>query len=199
MSIARESEKRMSSEVLWNLFRDSNLSFEAWREKVEMKYSAPYMFVDEILGHYGTWVAYRHSRQQTRKDERDKQIRREKRLRIRVEKQASVGYYDAIRAENHRAKRRGLEHDLTVEQWNCILDFYDHSCAYCGETGVPLNIDHFIPVSKGGGTTALNVVPACVSCNCSKSNKIKDLSVLRKVMDEWREGLYSPLERSSKW
>ena len=45
-------------------------------------------------------------------------------------------------------------------------------CAYCGEDAT--EIDHLIPISKGGNNSPENLVPACKTCNRSKNNK--DLS-----------------------
>lgn len=42
-------------------------------------------------------------------------------------------------------------------------------CFYCGETSQ--HIDHVIPISRGGRHSIGNLVPACLSCNLSKSNK----------------------------
>jgi 5-methylcytosine-specific restriction endonuclease McrA len=48
-----------------------------------------------------------------------------------------------------------------------------HLCAYCGKTfgGSDLTKDHIHPVSKGGPTTWMNCVTACMSCNSRKNNK----------------------------
>lgn len=44
-------------------------------------------------------------------------------------------------------------------------------CVYCGSTH-NLQIDHIIPVSKGGATTLKNLQLLCQTCNLKKSNKI---------------------------
>ena len=62
---------------------------------------------------------------------------------------------------------RGLPADLTVEDWFETLDFFDHRCAYCGKEGT-LEFDHVVPLSKGGGLTRKNIIPACKSCNSRK-------------------------------
>jgi 5-methylcytosine-specific restriction endonuclease McrA len=61
-----------------------------------------------------------------------------------------------------------VERTLTQEQWNEILEVFDHRCAYCLRSDVKLTMDHVIPVSKGGPHTAENVVPACKPCNSQK-------------------------------
>lgn len=54
-----------------------------------------------------------------------------------------------------------------------LLVKWKHACAYCGNTGVPLNIDHVLPRAKGGTDRISNLVLACVPCNQAK----KDLLV----------------------
>jgi 5-methylcytosine-specific restriction endonuclease McrA len=42
-----------------------------------------------------------------------------------------------------------------------------HLCAYCG--GHATTLDHVLPVSRGGGSTWLNTVAACGTCNHRKA------------------------------
>lgn len=62
-----------------------------------------------------------------------------------------------------RARRQGLAATLTLESWLAILEAHDWSCAFCD--GPFESIEHVIPLHDGGGTTAENCVPACISCN----------------------------------
>lgn len=73
----------------------------------------------------------------------------------------------ALLCARRRARLRGLPDTLTLEQWNEIKESFGHRCAYCGEAG-PLEQEHVTPLSKGGGTTNDNIVPACRSCNSKK-------------------------------
>ena len=41
--------------------------------------------------------------------------------------------------------------------------------AYCGAAG-EMQMDHFVPLAKGGTHALGNLVPACPSCNYSKSD-----------------------------
>lgn len=41
-------------------------------------------------------------------------------------------------------------------------------CAYCGQSGIDLQVEHVKPISRGGAHALANVVPACKSCNFSK-------------------------------
>jgi 5-methylcytosine-specific restriction endonuclease McrA len=45
---------------------------------------------------------------------------------------------------------------------------FGHQCAYCGATG-DLQIEHLIPIAKGGAHVLGNILPACRRCNYSKT------------------------------
>ncbi|WP_234383145.1 RNA-guided endonuclease IscB [Streptomyces dysideae] len=51
-----------------------------------------------------------------------------------------------------------------------LLTKWRHACAYCGATGVPLNIDHIRPRSRGGTDRISNLTLACIPCNQAKGN-----------------------------
>lgn len=62
----------------------------------------------------------------------------------------------------------------------------DHGrCCLCGRSvadGVQLEVDHFIPVSKGGKSTDDNLWTLCRDCNRGKSNY--DIEELQEVFDQ---------------
>jgi hypothetical protein len=66
---------------------------------------------------------------------------------------------------------RGPGDDLTFEQWQEILEKYDHQCAYCGVPDAK-TMDHVVSLKNGGLHTASNVKPACRSCNSKKGSKV---------------------------
>lgn len=74
------------------------------------------------------------------------------------------------RAQRRRVKRvAAADNDLTPAEWQRIQDAWG-GCAYCSSTGIPLQRDCVLPISRGGRYTLENIVPACRSCNASKSN-----------------------------
>jgi 5-methylcytosine-specific restriction endonuclease McrA len=75
------------------------------------------------------------------------------------------------------------DNDLTPEQWIAILDAWA-CCAYCGNPERALQKDCVQPLSRGGRYTLGNVVPACGSCNASKSNDEVTSWMRRKKLDE---------------
>lgn len=82
------------------------------------------------------------------------------------------------------------------------------TCQYCGQSApqVILEVDHIIPVSKGGDNNLTNLITSCRDCNRGKSNiELSDDTVVVKqqreleelqerknqleMMVEWRNGL----------
>jgi 5-methylcytosine-specific restriction endonuclease McrA len=52
-----------------------------------------------------------------------------------------------------------------------LLEKWERRCAYCGKTGVPLQIEHIRPKSLGGTDRVSNLTLACDPCNDRKGNR----------------------------
>lgn len=66
------------------------------------------------------------------------------------------------------ARRRALfAGEIELGEWLEALADHGNSCAYCGSTD-NLEMDHVIPLSRGGEHAGHNVAPACMTCNRSK-------------------------------
>ena len=52
-----------------------------------------------------------------------------------------------------------------------LLIKYDYTCAYCGKQGVPFELDHQVPRSRGGSNRTSNLVLACHECNGAKGDQ----------------------------
>jgi 5-methylcytosine-specific restriction endonuclease McrA len=90
------------------------------------------------------------------------------------------------RARAARKRRRrflAADNDLTAAEWTSILTAWG-CCAYCGDPASALQKDCVLPLSRGGRYTVENVVPACRSCNASKSNDEVTGWLRRKRLDE---------------
>lgn len=78
-----------------------------------------------------------------------------------------------------RLRKRDIKSDLTNNQWDETLKYFNYSCAYCGMSkeqsqikyNEALNQDHIVPLSEGGEFTKYNIIPACKGCNSSKHAK----------------------------
>ncbi|MCL1899127.1 MAG: HNH endonuclease [Promicromonosporaceae bacterium] len=78
----------------------------------------------------------------------------------------------AAQAKRYAKRRAGRvqrsDSDLTPAEWTAIATAWG-ACAYCGTPDGPFQKDCVQPIARGGSYTAANVVPACRSCNASKS------------------------------
>lgn len=62
--------------------------------------------------------------------------------------------------------RSPLRHLLGV-----LVDFWGDACVYCGAENVDLEIEHIVPVSRGGNDALTNLTLACQPCNIRKYTK----------------------------
>ena len=77
----------------------------------------------------------------------------------------------AIYNARRRAAVAAVEATLILQEWKDILEYFAYSCAYCLRNDVPMTLDHVIAISRGGGHTKENVVPACAEHNSVKGNR----------------------------
>jgi hypothetical protein len=98
-----------------------------------------------------------------------------------------------VHHSRRRALKRTLDNDLTTSDWQMALDYFENRCAVCGRSPdfwtviVP---DHWQPLSKGGGTSANNIIPLCHArpgvpqgepcCNNSKGNKEPEIWLMER-------------------
>jgi 5-methylcytosine-specific restriction endonuclease McrA len=52
-----------------------------------------------------------------------------------------------------------------------LLEKWHRTCAYCGKTDIPLQVEHIHPRSQGGSDRVSNLALACAPCNNRKGNK----------------------------
>jgi 5-methylcytosine-specific restriction endonuclease McrA len=52
-----------------------------------------------------------------------------------------------------------------------LLVKWGRKCAYCGKTGVPLEVEHIVPRIRGGTNRVSNLTLACGTCNRSKGKR----------------------------
>lgn len=78
----------------------------------------------------------------------------------------------AKRSANYRSHLSNAEGMVTAEQWIEIVERHKSRCYYCHKKIYNPTMDHVIPLSKGGRNSPENIVPACLSCNCKKRDKL---------------------------
>jgi 5-methylcytosine-specific restriction endonuclease McrA len=77
----------------------------------------------------------------------------------------------ALYTINSRIERAKMSNSIRHD----VLKRDSFKCCYCGRTaadGARLEVDHIIPVSKGGKTEMNNLQTLCDRCNSGKSNKL---------------------------
>jgi len=52
-----------------------------------------------------------------------------------------------------------------------LLEKFQHQCAYCGISRVPLEVEHIVPIARGGADRVANLTLACHACNQQKGQQ----------------------------
>lgn len=98
--------------------------------------------------------------------------------RREADPQKFQNYYNTYRARKKSNSYLFISKDLKKLSLLC--------CAYCG-SNEKLEIEHIIPISRGGNHSIGNTTKACRSCNSSKGDRL---------LMEWRLGIKSPRYRN---
>ena len=82
----------------------------------------------------------------------------------------SIIVSDFTKKENKKDSRDPISPKLRFE----VFERDKYVCQYCGACGpdVELEIDHVIPVSRGGTDDINNLKTACLKCNRGKGDKV---------------------------
>lgn len=101
----------------------------------------------------------------------DDEVIRTPSRRIRIPRVIQLVHYDRVPHREVRFTRRNI--------------FYRdrNRCQYCGKVFVQrdLNLDHVVPLSRGGRSEWTNVVAACVPCNGRKGNRLPEEAGIRLI------------------
>lgn len=120
---------------------------------------------------------------------------RAERQRLRRERR-SANLWPVVRDNLLRAQKAGAAATLTVAEWRAILDRHHWRCAYC-QTRPYEDLEHRTPISKGGGTTADNCVPACKACNAGKGQRTAYVPISRSIKQRAAKFLHVPYRKRS--
>jgi hypothetical protein len=119
-------------------------------------------------------------RERHRLEIRQKQSDRRKRLGRAMDNERRRGTDRSKEKLSRRSKENKRVFDFTEQDWEDVVVAFGGKCAYC-QRNSKLTRDHFNPVTMlGGDTVPGNIVPACLSCNSSKGNRVTFLWVEKK-------------------
>ena len=84
-----------------------------------------------------------------------------------------------IRTRLSGAKRKAAKfgnagcQEFGVQDWLDLMESTDHRCTYCGNQfdANELEMDHIVPLMRGGPHRLANITPACSPCNTSKRDR----------------------------
>lgn len=78
--------------------------------------------------------------------------------------------FDTQRLENPEIAGVAYQQGTLVgyELREYLLEKWGRTCAYCGATDVPLEVEHLIPKSRGGSSRVSNLTLSCRTCNQKK-------------------------------
>jgi 5-methylcytosine-specific restriction endonuclease McrA len=84
-----------------------------------------------------------------------------------------IGSFDTQKMQNPEV--RGVSYQQGHLQGYLLREYllakWQRQCAYCHTSGVPLQVEHLIPTSRGGSDRASNLVIACDACNKRKGKR----------------------------
>ena len=92
-----------------------------------------------------------------------------------------------VRASHSKRRSASQGETFTTAEWLALLEHHGRRCAYCG-SNVKIEIDHRIPLIRGGPNTIDNILPACRHCNRRKHQRTEE--EFRELLQrERRQGL----------
>jgi 5-methylcytosine-specific restriction endonuclease McrA len=80
-----------------------------------------------------------------------------------------------------RAAKNASHGSFTAREFEELCERYGNRCLSCGVTGVVLEADHVVPLTRGGSDDITNIQPLCGSCNRSKFVAIVDYRVTADI------------------
>ena len=100
--------------------------------------------------------------------------------------QRATGLQSVIRASSIIAIKgkdfivRHFDHEPTLTK-EMLLARDRHLCAYCAQSFRfgELDMEHIVPISKGGATSWMNLVAACKACNNRKANRTPEAAGMK--------------------
>lgn len=136
-----------------------------------------------------------NARRKTEDAKRRRRLRREEPERVALERRAYKERHPEAGiagAQNRRARKRNAPGaGVSTSEWRSILEAHGYRCAYCGCAG-PMQMEHAIPLARGGAHDPSNVVPSCAECNMMKHTRTPaefEAYLVALSLESWRRAL----------
>jgi 5-methylcytosine-specific restriction endonuclease McrA len=131
---------------------------------------------------------------QHRHDSHIRLVEKLERLLPITDKKVEVANFDTQKMQNPEitgiAYQQGERQGYEVKEY--LLDKWGRTCAYCGKTNVPLEVEHVVPKSRGGTDRVSNLTLSCRKCNLKKGNKTAEEFGYPHLQYQARQPLKAP-------
>lgn len=129
---------------------------EANRERIAATKAARYLATRvERLAYVKAWMQANRDRVKAYHQEYEKQNREK------------VRQWTATTGARRRARKAGNGGSHTADERLAKFAALGNACYYCGAGG-KMQVDHDVPIAKGGSDNIENILPACATCNQRK-------------------------------
>jgi len=88
------------------------------------------------------------------------------------------------------AYQQGTLQGYEVKEYR--LEKWGRTCAYCGNTNVPLEVEHIVPKSRGGTDRVSNLTLSCRKCNLKKGDKTAEEFGYPHIQRQAKQPLKAP-------
>jgi len=116
-----------------------------------------------------------------------REYRKAHRPQLREATRKHTAAHPEVKAEMER-RRRARKRNVVTENVSPaeILQRFGSTCYICNKDieAEDLNLDHIIPISKGGPHVWENLRPTHASCNARKGNKVVTFFIKEGLLDE---------------
>jgi 5-methylcytosine-specific restriction endonuclease McrA len=100
--------------------------------------------------------------------------------------------------------QQGVLHGYEIREY--LLNKWDRTCAYCGVTNTPLQVEHIHPKAQGGSNRISNLCLACDACNKKKGTQdveqflSKKPEILKRILSQAKRPLKDAAAvNSTRW
>ena len=100
--------------------------------------------------------------------------------------------------------QQGVLHGYEIREY--LLNKWERTCAYCGVTNTPLQVEHIHPKAKGGSNRISNLCLACDACNKKKGTQdveqflSKKPEILKRILSQAKRPLKDAAAvNSTRW
>src|SRR5690625_4247275 len=76
----------------------------------------------------------------------------------------------ALNDSRKTARKYGVYDDLTLDDIMYVFSISGGECVYCGKVSEDYQLEHIVPMSRGGTNTLSNITTSCPACNIAKHN-----------------------------